>query len=418
MKFKITSVALMLLLCSYQMIAQGDRQKEKKLVFIIVDGIAADMIPKTSTPNLDAISLKGDFSEAYVGGGKGTYSETPTISAVGYNSLLTGVWVNKHNVYGNEIKQPNYNYPSIFRLFTNDFPEKQTAIFSTWEDNRTKLLGENLVGTNFLKIDYAFDGFEKDTLNFPHDPYREYIKNIDKKVAYQAAEYIQNEAPDLTWVYLEFSDDMGHGYGDSPQLYNAITFEDELIGKIYEAIKYRESNFNEDWLFIVTTDHGRTAKDGKHHGGQSDRERSTWIAMNKKGNSYFKEQIPGIVDILPTMISFLELYPETSVKEELDGVSLLGMVDAVGLSANLYGATLKLNWKALSDTDTPAKFYVARTNKVKYGAKDEYELLGSAKIKNGTAEFNIGKKADIYKILMETPNHRLNTWITPTQTNN
>ena len=61
---------------------------------------------------------------------------------------------------------------------------------------------------------------------------------------------------------------------------------------------------------------------------------------------------------------------------------------------------------------------MARTNNVKYGAKDEYELLGSAKIKNGTAEFNIGKKADIYKILMETPNHRLNTWITPTQTNN
>jgi len=84
-------MAMMLLLCSYQMIAQEDRQKEKKLVFIIVDGIAADMIPKTSTPNLDAISLKGDFSEAYVGGRKGTYSETPTISAVGYNSLLTGV---------------------------------------------------------------------------------------------------------------------------------------------------------------------------------------------------------------------------------------------------------------------------------------------------------------------------------------
>ena len=109
-------MAMMLLLCNYQMIAQEDRQKEKKLVFIIVDGIAADMIPKTSTPNLDAISLKGDFSEAYVGGRKGTYSETPTISAVGYNSLLTGVWVNKHNVYGNEIKQPNYNYPSIFFL--------------------------------------------------------------------------------------------------------------------------------------------------------------------------------------------------------------------------------------------------------------------------------------------------------------
>ncbi|MCL6217688.1 alkaline phosphatase family protein [Zunongwangia pacifica] len=408
---------IVLLVCSLQMIAQGDRQKEKKLVFIIVDGIAADMIPKATTPNLDLISQNGDFSEAYVGGGKGTYSETPTISAVGYNSLLTGVWVNKHNVYGNEIKQPNYNYPTIFRLFTNDFPEKQTAIFSTWQDNRTKLVGEKLVGTNFLDVDYAFDGFEKDTINFPHDPYREYIKNIDHKVANHAADYIKKEGPDLSWVYLEFSDDMGHGYGDSPQLYNAIEFEDQLIGKIYESINYREANFNEDWLFIVTTDHGRTAKDGKHHGGQSDRERSTWIAMNKKGNSYFKEQIPGIVDILPTMVSFLDLHPENSVKEEWDGIPLLGAVDAMELSANLHGDTLKLNWKALTETNDKAKFYVARTNKVKYGAKDEYEFLGSATIKDGTAEFPIAKKADSYKILMETPNHRLNTWIVTTQTN-
>ncbi|UKJ07772.1 hypothetical protein [Solitalea lacus] len=50
-------------------------------------------------------------------GEKGGYSETPTISAVGYNSLLTGVWFNKHNVPDNDIKNPNYNYQKIFRLF-------------------------------------------------------------------------------------------------------------------------------------------------------------------------------------------------------------------------------------------------------------------------------------------------------------
>lgn len=82
---------------------------------------------------------------------KGGYSETPTISAVGYNSLLTGTWVNKHNVFGNDIKAPNYNYPTIFRLFKNQFPNKKTAVFSTWEDNRTKLIGENLDATGKIK---------------------------------------------------------------------------------------------------------------------------------------------------------------------------------------------------------------------------------------------------------------------------
>jgi len=411
MKFKFTSVVMMLFLLSYQLSAQEERQKEKKLVFIIVDGIAADMIPNAKTPNLDLIARDGDFTEAYVGGVKGTYSETPTISAVGYNSLLTGTWVNKHNVYGNEIKQPNYNYPTIFRLFSNDFPEKETAIFSTWEDNRTKLLGEHLVGSNFLKIGYAFDGFEKDTINFPHDPYREYIKNIDIKVAAEAAAYIKSDAPDLSWVYLEFSDDMGHGYGDSPQLYDAIAFEDQLIGQIYNSVKYRQANYNEDWLFIVTTDHGRSPQDGKHHGGQSDRERSTWIAMNKKANQYFKKQIPAIVDILPTMVSFLDIDVENSVQQEWDGISLIDKVDAMNLSAKLNGESIKVSWKALTEKDAEAKLYIARTNNVKYGANDDYELLGTALIKDGGAEFPLIKKSENYKILMVTPNHQLNTWI-------
>ena len=102
---------------------------EKKVVFIIVDGIATDMLKNTETPQLDAIAQDGGYTDAYVGGKKDGYSKTPTISAVGYNSLLTGVWANKHNVWGNSIKDPNYNYPTIFRLFKDVYPKKNTAIF-------------------------------------------------------------------------------------------------------------------------------------------------------------------------------------------------------------------------------------------------------------------------------------------------
>ncbi|WFO15684.1 hypothetical protein M601_018345 [Cellulophaga baltica 4] len=44
--------------------------KEKKVVFIIVDGIATDMLQKASTPYLDGISAGGSYSKAYVGGKK------------------------------------------------------------------------------------------------------------------------------------------------------------------------------------------------------------------------------------------------------------------------------------------------------------------------------------------------------------
>ncbi|MCW3113178.1 MAG: nucleotide pyrophosphatase, partial [Segetibacter sp.] len=86
--------------------AQG---RQKKVLFVIADGIPADVIERVSTPNIDAIAKEGKYMRAFVGGENGGYSQTPTISAVGYNSLLTGTWVNKHNVWDNDIKAPNYN---------------------------------------------------------------------------------------------------------------------------------------------------------------------------------------------------------------------------------------------------------------------------------------------------------------------
>ncbi|WP_340680332.1 alkaline phosphatase family protein [Paraglaciecola sp.] len=94
----------------------------KSLVFIIVNGIPADVFEIAPTPNIDAISAQGAYNRAYVGGEIGTISESPTISAVGYQSLLTGTWANKHKVYDNSPTQINYQYWDIFRLAKNHNP--------------------------------------------------------------------------------------------------------------------------------------------------------------------------------------------------------------------------------------------------------------------------------------------------------
>ena len=106
--------------------------KTRKAVFIIIDGVPADMIERLNTPTINRIASQGAYARAYTGGEVGGYSQTPTISAIGYTNLLTATWLNKHNVGGNSNLKPNYNYWTIFRIAKEQKREYKTAIYSSW----------------------------------------------------------------------------------------------------------------------------------------------------------------------------------------------------------------------------------------------------------------------------------------------
>jgi len=316
---KISTLASLIFALCLLIIHFGHSQN--KAIFIILDGIPADVLESVKTPTLDEISKLGGYTRAYTGGERGGTTESPTISAVCYNNILTGVWANKHNVWGNNIENPNYDYWNIFRIVESDNPSLTTAIYSTWLDNRTKLVGDGLAEAGSIKIDYSFDGFENDTLRFPHDLERRYILNIDELVSKEAARNIKETGPDLAWVYLEYTDDMGHKYGDSPELNHAVRLADDQIKRIWEAIKYRENEYGDHYLLIVTTDHGRDAETGRGHGGQTDRERTIWIVTNAFLNESFPQT--SHVDILPAILDHMQIDAPTDIKNNLEGSSFL-----------------------------------------------------------------------------------------------
>ncbi|MGV8135120.1 MAG: alkaline phosphatase family protein [Mangrovibacterium sp.] len=386
---------------------------QNKAVFIIVDGIPADVLEKTPTPVIDEIAREGGYTRAWLGGEKDGYSESPTISAVGYNTLLTGTWSNKHNVWGNEIEEPNYHYKTIFRIAKEANPNLKTAVFSTWLDNRTRLIGEGLPGNGNIRLDYTFDGFENDTVAFPHQG-RKYIFDIDEHVSKETGRYIRENGPDLSWVYLEYTDDIGHMYGDSPEMTAAVKAADVQIGRVWEAVKERVRKTGENWMIVVTTDHGRDAETGKDHGGQSDRERTIWIATNYKAvNTHFSEN-PAMVDILPSILRHMDIQIPPKTEEELDGVPFVGKVSVSNFKAEQLkkdSKMIRLSWKPI-EPEGEAEIWVSTTNRFKQGSSDHYQLIGKTNVSKGEFIFDFSHmKSEFYKIFVKAPYNRQNIWL-------
>lgn len=391
------------------------QEKEKKAVYIIIDGVPADIIERLDLPAIREISSRGAYGRSYVGGTVGRYDQTPTISAVGYTDLLTSTWVNKHNVPGNSNLSPNYNYWTIFRIAKEQKKEVKTGLFSSWIDNRTVLLGEGKPETGNLRIDYVYDGYELDTAAFPKKEYDLNILDVDEHVSKEAAECIRENAPDLSWVYLWYTDDAGHYFGNGEALDESVRIADRQVGRVWEAVKYREENFNEEWMIVVTTDHGRDFK-GYGHGGQSERERVTWVATNQKVNERMKSGKSAIVDIAPSISRFLGFEIPRDVLWEQDGISFIGKVDIMEMDILPYDNSVDLNWECL-DGKAMVKVWAAAYNKFREGGKDEWIEVGSVPAKAETYRVDLTSlpESKFYKFVLETPNTTLNRWYSITK---
>lgn len=384
--------------------------REKKAVYIIVDGVPADQIERLHTTAIFEIASTGAYGRSYTGGEIGAYSETPTISAIGYTNLLTSTWLNKHNVDGNDNLKPNYNYWTIFRIAKEQKRPVKTGLYSSWTDNRTVLIGEGKDETGNLKIDFVADGFDLDTIAFPHKEMDLHVFDYDEAATEKAVESIRRDAPDLSWVYLWYTDDAGHIKGNGEYFDDYVRKADDQVARIWEAVKYREANFDEEWMVVVTTDHGRT-ENGHGHGHQTERERTTWISTNVPVNGHFTDGTLAIVDIAPSICRFLDFEIPRDVKWEQDGIPFIGQADISDLKTMPYDNTVELTWRTLADA--PVEVYAATTNDFKTGGTDNYVKL--AELPAGTNNYTVDLKAlpesKFYKFVVVAPGNHLNRWL-------
>ena len=92
----------------------------------------------------------------------------------------------------------------------------------------------------------------------------------------------KKDCSDFIFSTLEYTDHQGHDTGftpANPKYVSAFRDAESTGADIIEAVKARETYATEDWLILITTDHGGI---GGGHGGPSFEERITFIISNKE----------------------------------------------------------------------------------------------------------------------------------------
>jgi len=111
--------------------------------------------------------------------------------------------------------------------------------------------------------------------------------------------------PDALFVYLGNPDETSHQYESIGQEYReAIALADAHVGRLIAAMEGRASAGSENWLVLVSTDHGRT-EDGDH-GDASPEERTIFYLVS--GPSVIpdtSDSPPQIVDVAVTALAHL-----------------------------------------------------------------------------------------------------------------
>lgn len=278
----------------------------RKVLLIGIDGCRPDAIEKAQTPNLDRLAAAGVMSaNTSILGPRETGSDT--VSGPGWSSIYTGVWADKHGVKDNEFVGKNYErYPHFFSLLRQARPEAETASFAAWGPIHEHILSGATVA-----------GGEAEEGKGP-----EAWTAADVQVAAAATTYLREGSPVAVCVYLGQVDETGHAKGfhpTVPEYVAALERADGHVGELLRAIEGRPTAKDEEWLVIVTTDHGGR---GTGHGDGHEVEEIRRVFLIASGPGV-KDPGPGrqtyLVDAVPTALAWLGV--PIDPKWELDGTA-------------------------------------------------------------------------------------------------
>lgn len=301
----------------------GKNGKVKKVLFLGWDGVRADALTNiffdknsfdTNLYNyepdefsgLHTLKERGGLYLAYSGGEKGTESEQTSSTCASWTSILTGGWNTLHGVVDNDdVKSAEAD--TIMLKYAKLGLDTGLAfdwgqLFDTTLQKEVSFLLENpSTPMRYRDIDRtkaASDAdivkneglsSEKDIRALDLDYYNAVAMDGDIH-AYAGYDIGMRDhllsriaaGDDFVGGIFHRPDTNGHSAGftnENAHYVNSVRNADVYLYQIIKEIDRREAEENEEWLIVVTTDHGGSGND---HGKQVYEHRTTWVACNKQ----------------------------------------------------------------------------------------------------------------------------------------
>jgi len=207
---------------------------QRKVLVISIDGVTGSEIKAIAPPKISELQKTGKFSFEVIKSGIGN-------DVSSWVTMATGVSYGKHSIGTDNferLRDPNgddhaeiKSYRNVFDYITQ-YKATKTAIVTPWTNLRNYLRN-----ADFSPVVSSDLGVKDSAVN---------ILNTQANVGAVMINFRDAETAGANGGYIATNDNYK----------NAILKTDEYVGNIITALKARKSYASEDWLVIVTTNHG------------------------------------------------------------------------------------------------------------------------------------------------------------------
>lgn len=245
---------------------------EKKVIVLGYDGCRADTLTllgdEAESGIMTLVNGGGNAVLSYCGGvNYPAFNKQATSTAPGWCSMLTGEWADVHGVTDNGIPKSN-DHLSLLTTLVEDKTIDDSAFYVSW-------------GGHFNAEDctYYNERMYCEEKNLPVT----FKCNSGDNGTFESvmSDIGSADCSDFIFSIFEYCDHVGHdtGFGLGNEDYCKAFADAEKSAKTcIETIKARETYDTEDWLIIITSDHGGY---NLAHGFVTIQERMTFIVTNK-----------------------------------------------------------------------------------------------------------------------------------------